>query len=113
MAGGRIKGITVVIGGDTTGLDKALKGIDKELSETQRSLKDVNRLLKLDPKNTQLLEQKQRLLKEAIQDTEKRLETLKNADKQAKRQLDSGDLGRDKYDALQREIIDTENKLKS
>lgn len=113
MAGGRIKGITVVIGGDTTGLDKALKGIDKELSETQRSLKDVNRLLKLDPKNTQLLEQKQRLLKEAIQETEKRLETLKNADKQAKRQLDSGDLGRDKYDALQREIIDTENKLKS
>ena len=57
--------------------------------------------------------EKQRLLKEAIEDTEKRLDSLKQADKQAKKQLDSGDLGQDKYDALQREIIETENKLKS
>lgn len=113
MASGRIKGITVVIGGDTTGLDKALQNVDRSLSSTQKALKDVNRLLKLDPKNTELLAQKQRLLKEAIEDTEKRLDSLKQADKQAKKQLDSGDLGQDKYDALQREIIETEKKLES
>lgn len=113
MASGRIKGITVVIGGDTTGLDKALKDVDKSINATQKSLKDVNRLLKLDPKNTELLAQKQRLLKDAIQDTEKRLDSLKQADIQAKKQLDSGDLGQDKYDALQREIIETERKLES
>ena len=51
MAGSRIKGITVEIGGDTTGLDKALKGVNSTIKSTQTSLRDVNRLLKLDPKN--------------------------------------------------------------
>ena len=62
----RIKGITVEIGGDTTGLDKALKGVNNSIRTTQSSLRDVNRLLKLDPKNTTLLSQKQKLLKDAI-----------------------------------------------
>lgn len=55
--------------------------------------------------------QKQRLLGDAIKETETKLNTLKEADKQAKKQLESGNLGQDKYDALQREIIDTENSL--
>ena len=59
----RIKGITVEIGGDTTGLDKALKGVNTTIRTTQTSLKDVNRLLKLDPGNAQLLAQKQKLLR--------------------------------------------------
>lgn len=114
MAGSnRVKGITVEIGGDTTGLNKALNDVDKSLNNTQKSLKDVNRLLKLDPKNTELLAQKQKLLKEAISETEVRLDALKDADKQAKKQLDSGDLGQEKYDALQREIIETEAKLRN
>lgn len=58
----RIKGITVEIGGDTTGLSKALSGVNKEIKSTQSQLKDVNKLLKLDPTNTALLEQKQKLL---------------------------------------------------
>ena len=58
----RIKGITVEIGGDTTGLDKALKSVNSTIKSTQTQLKDVNKLLKLDPKNTELLSQKQRLL---------------------------------------------------
>ena len=45
---GRIKGITVEIGGDTTGLDKALKGVNSTIKTTQSSLKDVNKLLKLE-----------------------------------------------------------------
>ncbi|MFR4199605.1 MAG: hypothetical protein ACLT09_00450 [Flavonifractor plautii] len=67
MARNRIKGITVEIGGDTTKLDKALAGTNKELAATQKSLKDVERLLKLDPGNTELLEQKQRLLAQAAE----------------------------------------------
>ncbi len=109
----RVKGIVVEIGGDATGLDKALKGVEKNIRSTESTLKDVNRLLKLDPKNTELLAQKQKLLQQEIGQTEDKLKTLKDADKQAKAQLDSGDLGQDKYDALQREIVDTENKLKS
>jgi len=108
----RIKGITVEIGGDTTGLDKALKGVNNSIRTTQSSLRDVNRLLKLDPKNTTLLSQKQKLLKDSIGATKEKLEGLKEAQKQAKEQLERGELGQDKYDALQREIVETENELK-
>lgn len=108
----RIKGITVEIGGDTTGLDKALKGVNGTIRSTQSSLRDVNRLLKLDPKNTTLLSQKQKLLKESISATKEKLEGLKEAQVQAKQQLENGELGQDKYDALQREIAETEAELK-
>jgi TP901 family phage tail tape measure protein len=108
----RIKGITVEIGGDTTGLEKALKSVNSTIRSTQSSLRDVNRLLKLDPKNTTLLTQKQKMLKDAIGSTKEKLESLKEAQVQAKQQLENGDLGQDKYDALQREIAETEQKLK-
>ena len=109
---GRIKGITVEIGGDTTGLEKALKGVNATIKSTQSELRDVNKLLKLDPSNTELLTQKQKLLKDAISSTKEKLDTLKTAQEQAKAQMENGDLGRDKYDALQREIIETEQELK-
>lgn len=113
MAKNRIKGITIEIGGDTTGLQKSLSKVDSSLRNTRSALSDVNKLLKFNPDSTALYEQKQRLLADAIEDTKDRLETLKKANEEAKRQLESGDLGQDKYDALQREIIETENKLKS
>ena len=112
MAGGRIKGITVEIGGDTTGLDKALKGVNSTIKATQSSLKDVNKLLKLDPANTNLVTQKQKLLKDAVNATKEKLEALKTAQEQARQQLENGTLGQDKYDALQREIIETEKELR-
>lgn len=112
MAGSRIKGITVEIGGDTTGLDKALKSVNSTIRTTQTSLKDVNKLLKLDPTNTNLVTQKQKLLKDAINATKEKLDALKTAQEQAKQQLEEGNLGQDKYDALQREIIETEEELK-
>ena len=108
----RIKGITVEIGGDTTGLDKALKSVNTSIKSTQSALKDVNRLLKLDPSNTELLSQKQRLLKDAIGATKEKLDSLKAAQAQAKQQLENGELGQDKYDALQREIVETEEELR-
>ena len=109
----RIKGLTVEIDGSTTGLDKALKDVNSTIRNTQTQLKDVQRLLKLDPSNTELLSQKQRLLKDAIGETKEKLETLKTAQEQAKKQLEEGTLGQDKYDALQREIEETEQSLKN
>lgn len=111
MAGSRIKGITVEINGDVTGLDKALKNVNSTIKTTQNQLKDVERLLKLDPTNTELLSQKQRMLSESVQATKEKLDALKTAQEQAKQQLENGTLGQDKYDALQREIIATEQEL--
>ena len=105
----RIKGITVEIGGDTTKLEQSLKSVNSTIKTTQSELKDVSKLLKLDPSNTELLSQKQKALKEAIGATKDKLETLKAAQEQAKKQLEEGTLGQDKYDALQREIIETEH----
>jgi TP901 family phage tail tape measure protein len=109
MAAGRIKGITIEIGGDTTKLEQSLKSVDSSLRKTQSSLKDVNKLLKLDPSNTELLTQKQGLLKKAVEETRGRLQTLK----ETAENVTPEDIGQEKYDALQREIIDTENQLKS
>jgi len=107
----RIKGINIEINGDTTGLQKALSEVDKHISNTQKQLKDVEKLLKLDPTNTELLAQKQKLLSEAINSTKERLETLKTASEQAKKQLEIGNISQEQYDALQREIASTEQSL--
>ncbi len=109
----RIAGITVEIGGDTTKLQTALKSVNSEIKSTQSQLKDVNNLLKLDPTNTTLLTQKQKLLTEAISETKEKLTTLKTAAEQANEQLQNGEITQEQYDALQREIVDTEEKLKS
>lgn len=75
----RIKGITVVLGGDTKGLSKALAGVNKDINSTQKQLKDVEHLLKLDPTNTELLAQKQRLLAKALESTSSKVKELKKA----------------------------------
>lgn len=105
MASGRIKGITIEIDGNTTKLQKALSGVDKSLKTTQSNLKDIDKLLKFDPGNTELLTQKQKNLERAIGDTKTRLKELKDAQSQVSQ-------GTDEWDALQREIIETENNLK-
>ena len=112
MGVGRIKGITVEIGGDTTKLQTALKGVNTEIKNTQSQLKDVEKLLKLDPGNTELLSQKQKLLADAVSETKQKLETLKTAAEQANQALANGDISQEQYDALQREIVETEQELK-
>ena len=100
----RISGITIEIGGDTTKLQTALKGVDSQLKQTQTALKDINKLLKLDPGNVELLTQKQKNLENAIQQTKDRLQQLKDAQSQVAQ-------GPPEWDALQREIIATEQQL--
>lgn len=107
----RIKGITVEIGGDTTGLDKALKSVNSSISKTQSALNDVNRLLKLDPSNTTLVAQKQQLLSQAVEETSKKLEALEDAQEQVEAAFKNGNMGQDKYMAFQREVEETKKKL--
>ena len=109
----RIQGITVEIGGDTTKLQTALKGVNSSIKSTQQQLKDVNSLLKLDPGNTELLAQKQKLLSEAVGETKEKLAALKTAAEQANTALENGEISQSQYDALQREIIETEQNLRS
>lgn len=109
----RIKGITVQIGGDTTKLDKALSEVNQTLRATQADLNDVIRLLKLDPKNVTLLAQKQKALTKAIEETKKKLTTLKTAADQASDALAQGTITSEQYDALQREIVQTTEDLES
>ena len=109
----RIKGITVEINGDTTKLSKALEGVNKNIRSTQSQLKDVEKLLRLDPSNTELLSQKQKLLADTVSSTKEKLETLKTAAEQANTALANGDITLEQYDALQREIIETEQELRN
>lgn len=104
MASGRIRGITIEIGGDTTKLVSSLKNVDTQIKNTQNVLKDVNKLLKMDPGNTELLRQKQKALTDAIGQTKDRLTQLQDAQSQVAR-------GSAEWDALQREIIETEQNL--
>lgn len=108
----RIKGISVEIGGDTTKLQTALKGVDGSIRNTQSQLKDVENLLKLDPKNIELLEQKQRLLGTAIEDTRNRLDTLKTASEQAAQTAGNYDDWKAAYDPIKTKIGETSEKLK-
>lgn len=109
----RIRGITVEIGGDTTKLQTALKTVNNTIRNTQTELRDVNRLLKLDPANTELLAQKQSILGKSIDATKEKLETLKTAQSQAEEALRNGTVTQEQYDGLQREIVETEQKLRS
>lgn len=109
--GNRIKGITVEIGGDTTGLDKALRSVNSSITKTQSALNDVNKLLKLDPSNTVLVAQKQQLLSQAVSQTSDKLEALESAQEQVTAAFQKGDIGQDKYQAFQREVEETRGKL--
>ena len=86
----RIQGITVEIGGDTTKLSTALSKVNKEIRDTQSQLKDVNKLLKLDPGNTDLMAQKQKLLTQAISETKEKLDALEAGSQQAMRRWQKG-----------------------
>ena len=110
MAGAKIRGITIDIGADTSGLQKALSATNKEIKSTQTQLKDVEKLLKLDPKNVELLAQKQKLLAKATTETKDKIKTLQDALQKMKEQ--GIDEASDAFQAMQRELIATEQELK-
>ena len=108
-AGGRIQGITIEIDGDTTKLSRALKDVNNDIRQSQNALKDIDKLLQFNPGNVELLKQKFKNLQESIAATEAKLKQLHEIEAQMSAQ---GLEGTADWDTLQREIIDTENKLK-
>ena len=106
-----IKGLTVEIGGDTTKLGKALESVNSKSRNLSSELGEINKLLKLDPKNTELLSQKQKVLADAVANTAEKLDTLKEAEKQVQKQFEKGEVTEDQVRALQREIIATEKQM--
>lgn len=110
---GSVKGIIVEIGGDTSALQKALSKVNSATSSLSRELRGVNSLLKLDPKNTELLKQKQDILNKSVETTQNKLEELRKIKEEADKKMSEGtEINEENYRALQREIINTENKLK-
>lgn len=112
MANKKIAGITVEIGGDTTKLGKALDDVDKKSRNLKSELRDLDKALKLDPKNTELLTQKQQVLADAIQNSKKKLDTLKSAQEQVTAQYQRGEIDDGKFRAFQREVETAKGELK-
>lgn len=108
---GNIKGITISFKGDTTQLDKALRDVDKQTRSIDKELQQVNKDLKFNPTSVELWKQKQTLLTEKINQTKDRLDVLKQAQKQM--DADGVDKNSAQYRELQRQIIETESKLKT
>lgn len=110
---GTIKGITIEIGGEITGLEKALKSVSSESVSLSKDLKTVNQLLKLDPGNAELLATKQKLLADSIEATAKKLDILHEAQAQVKAQFENGEINREQYVAFQNELVRTEQRMQS
>lgn len=108
---GRIKGITIEIGGNTQPLQNALKDVNKQSEAVTKELKDIERLLKFNPGNVEALAQKQQLLTQQIENTTKKLDSLKSAQQQVQAQFESGAINEEQYRAFRREIEFTEGQL--
>ena len=110
---GNIKGICIELNGDTTKLDKALRNVNKETKDVQKKLQEVERALKMDPGNTELIAQKEKLLGQEIDKTKQKLEMLRQADEKVSKEMEEGIEGAaDKHEELQRQIATTESKEK-
>lgn len=107
-----IKGIIIELGAETKGLDKALADVNKQSRDIQKELREVNKLLKFNPKDTELLSQKQKLLGDQVSATKEKLDKLKAAEAQVQEQFKKGEITEEQYRAYQREIVETESKLK-
>ena len=109
----KIKGIIVEIGGDTVGLQKALKDVNDKAKNVSSEMREVEKALKLDPTNTELLAQKQQLLSKQTEIAKEKLSALKEVQKQVEQQFKNGDIGEEQYRAFQREVAVAEGNLKN
>ncbi len=107
-----IKGITVQIGAETTGLKAALKDVENESSKLRSELKGIERQLKFDPHNVELWAQKQKVLNDQVEATREKLNRLKDVQAQVNQQFQEGKISEEQYRAFQREIAKTESQLK-
>ena len=111
MAKNKIKGLTVEIGGDSTKLGKALDESKKKSKSLQSELKQVEKLLKLDPKNVELLSQKQKILTEQVEETKKRLALMKDEQAKVNAMFQKGEIGAEEHRQYQRQFEQTRIEL--
>lgn len=113
MAGAKVRGITIELSADASGVSKALQTVNKNISSTSKELKDIDKLLKLDPTNVTLLAQKHEALQRQITNTRDKLDLLKKAEEDLQKEMKDGGTEEQKKQlaALQREIISTEKDL--
>ena len=107
-----IKGITIVLDGDTTKLSKAMQSVVSESVKLHKELKEVERALKFDPGNAELLSQKQEILTKNIELTTQRLKKLNDVQAQVEAQFKRGDISAEQYRGFRREVVLTESSLK-
>ena len=112
MAQKKVSGLTIAISADTSGVTAGLKDITSESISLSKQLKTVDALLDLDPSNTELLDTKQKLLADSIETTRKKLDALKGAQEDVKKAVASGKIGSEEYVAFQKELVQTEKRLK-
>lgn len=109
----RIQGITIKLQGDTSALQASLNEVYKKSTDLNKELRQINTSLKFHPGNADLIAQKQRVLKEAIEASRRKLDELKEAQRLAAAELAKGNYDQGEYDKLTREILKTEDQLKS
>ncbi len=112
MASKKIKGITIEIGADTLGLDKALKGVEQSSKKASDELREVNKVIKTSGDSATLWKQKQELLTTALEESKKKLNLLESAQEQVNRQLENGAINGDQYRAFQREVENARGEVK-
>lgn len=111
MTGSKIVGITIDIEGKNDGLVKSLKEVDQSLGKTKSAMTDLDKALKIDPKNIELLAQKQELLQKQISGTSEKLKIMKQVAEDAKKGLEAGTVTKEQYAKLTAEIAKTEKSL--
>lgn len=108
---GKIRGITIEIGADTSKFASAIRQLNTQVRSTASQLRDVDKLLKFKPGNTELLAQKQKVLANEITATKAKLTELKNLE--ASMKANGVDENSEQFMALRREIVATEEQLKT
>ena len=108
---GTIKGITIEIGANTTGLGKALEDVNKKSRSLQSELKQVESLLKMNPGNAELIAQKKELLAKAVANAKEKLDTLRAAQEQVDQQFANGQISEEQYRAFTREVAKAEGEV--
>ncbi|MBQ9718893.1 MAG: phage tail tape measure protein, partial [Clostridia bacterium] len=109
---GAIKGITVEIGGETSGLDKALQGVNKESASIAKELREVDKLLEFDGSNVDILAQKQELLGKAVETAAEKVQKLHDVQAEVEEQFKSGKISGEAYRDFQREVAKAEAALR-
>ena len=109
---GRIQGITIEVGGDTSKLQKSLTQLNAPINKINQELTNINKALKLDPSNTQLLAQKQEILGRNIEASRDKLRSLVEAQKSMGSYNSLTDQQKEAYNRLSLEIAKSESSLK-